>query len=518
MLNRFFGTNFHTSFHVFGISAFAVGLPTSKVILSLASMLLLLNLLLEADFKSYWKNIRSNRLLLVLFSFWSLHLIALLWTTDFSYAFNDIRIKVTLLLIPLILVAKPIQKEQVLILPLGFFIASLFVTSFYNYACFNQWIGQHHYEDIRGLSLFGSHIRYGILIAMGAGISLYYSYKNNTLLRLLFIVLYVWFSYYTYYSQIISGVVALFVVTISFILFLLFKKSKRLGIFSLIITVLFAIISVTLLFSGSPSERFDSNYKTLNSKTLTKSGNPYTPLYNADGSINTKPIFVNVCESELNQEWAKRSSYPIDGLDDRKQAIRFTILRYMTSKKLNKDSVGVSRLSKQDIRNIEQGIGSIQESGSGLLSRIDGIKFQLRHNENPNGHSMLQRVAFWKAGIELIKRNWLFGVGTGDVQTAFNEEYEQSHSLLVPENRLRAHNSYLTSWISFGLPGIALFLLMIFLYLKWQITEQNLIGIMFILVAMSTFLIEDTLETQMGVSFFAFFYGMFAVKKINSPS
>jgi hypothetical protein len=59
---------------------------------------------------------------------------------------------------------------------------------------------------------------------------------------------------------------------------------------------------------------------------------------------------------------------------------------------------------------------------------------------------------------------------------------------------------------------------MIFLYLKWQITEQNLIGIMFILVAMSTFLIEDTLETQMGVSFFAFFYGMFAVKKINSPS
>jgi len=28
-------------------------------------------------------------------------------------------------------------------------------------------------------------------------------------------------------------------------------------------------------------------------------------------------------------------------------------------------------------------------------------------------------------------------------------------------------------------------------------------------------LIEDTLETQMGVSFFAFFYGMFAVKRIT---
>lgn len=517
MLNRFFGTNFHTSFHLFGISAFAVGLPTSKVILSLASMLLLLNLLLEADFRSYWKSIRSNRLLLVLFCFWSLHLIALLWTTDFNYAFNDIRIKVTLLLIPLILVAKPIRQEK-LFLPLGFFITSLFVTSFYNYACFNHWIGEHVYEDIRGLSLFGSHIRYGILVAMGAGISLYYSYTNKRLLKMVFIVLYAWFSYYTYYSQIISGVVALFVVSICFVLFLLYQKSKRLGVFSLIITLLFVVISVILLFSGSPSEQFDSNYKTLSSKTLTKSGNSYTPLYNADGSINTKPIFVNVCESELNREWSKRSRYSIDSLDDRKQAIRFTILRYMTSKKLNKDSVGVSRLSKQDIRNIEQGIGSIQESGSGLLSRIDGIKFQLRHNENPNGHSMLQRVAFWKAGMELIKRNWLLGVGTGDVQIAFNEEYERSHSLLLPENRLRAHNSYLTSWISFGVLGIVLFLLMIFVYLKWQITEQNLIGIMFMLVAMSTFLIEDTLETQMGVSFFAFFYGMFAVKRINSPS
>lgn len=514
MLNRFFGTNFHTSFHLFGISAFAVGLPTSKVILSLASMLLLLNLLLEADFRSYWKNIRSNRLLLVLFCFWSLHLIALLWTTDFNYAFNDIRIKVTLLLIPLILVAKPVRQEK-LILPLGFFIASLFVTSLYNYACFNHWIGKHVYEDIRGLSLFGSHIRYGILVAMGAGISLYYSYTNNRLLKIVFIVLYAWFSYYTYYSQIISGVVALFVVSICFVLFLLFQKSKHLGIFSLIITVLFAVISVILLFSGSPSEQFDSNYKTLSSKTLTKSGNSYTPLYNADGSINTKPIFVNVCETELNREWSKRSRYSIDSLDDRKQAIRFTILRYMTSKKLNKDSVGVSLLSNQDIRNIEHGIGSIQESGNGLFSRIDGIKFQLRHNENPNGHSLLQRIAYWKAGIEIIRKNWVLGVGTGDVQLAFNAEYERSHSQLLPENRLRAHNSYLTSWISFGILGITFFLLMIFLYLKWQINEQNLIGIMFILVAMSTFLIEDTLETQMGVSFFAFFYGMFAVKRIT---
>src|SRR5574343_91813 len=459
MLNRFFGTNFHTSFHLFGISAFAVGLPTSKVILSLASMLLLLNLLLEADFKVYWKNIRSNRLLFVLFAFWSLHLITLLWTEDFAYASNDIRIKVTLLLIPLILVAKPIQLQKQLLLTLGFFLASLLVTSVYNYSCYNHWIGNHVYDDIRGLSLFGSHIRYGILVAMGAGISIYYFQLNKGLLKFVFLVLFCWFSYYTYYSQIISGVVALLVVIMCYVLFIIFNYSKRVGWISIGAMSILFILSFFLFFSSSPNDRLDSNYLALGANAVTESGNSYTPLFNADGSVNKKPIFINVCEPELNQEWKKRSNY-----------------------------------------------------------NIDGLNFQLRHNENPNGHSLLQRIAYWKAGIEIIKQNWLFGVGTGDVQSAFDAEYERSHSLLLPENRLRAHNSYLTSWISFGILGITFFLLMIFLYLKWQVNQQNLIGIMFILVAMSTFLIEDTLETQMGVSFFAFFYGMFASKRTNSLS
>jgi hypothetical protein len=518
MLNRFFGTNFHSSFHLFGISAFAVGLPTSKVILSLASMLMLLNLLMESNFKQYWKNIRSNRLLHILAAFWLLHLIALLWTDDFNYAFNDIRIKVTLLLIPLLLIAKPIQKGQQHLLIFGLFLSSLFVTSVYNYGCYNHWIGQHHYDDIRGLSLFGSHIRYGILIAMGAGISLYYFHQFKGLIKLLFICGFVWFSYYTYYSQIISGVVALAVVSVCYLLYVLFERSKRLGYFSLATTFLCIVLMAGFFITGSPKQQLDAKYTVLSAQALTASGRAYTPLFNADGTVNKKPIFVNVCEPELNQEWKKRSSYDINGLDDREQAIRFTILRYMTSKKLNKDSVGVSLLSNQDIRNIEQGIGSIQESGSGLMSRIDGIQFQLRHNENPNGHSLLQRIAYWKAGIEIIKTNWLLGVGTGDVQTEFNREYQRSHSQLLPENRLRAHNSYLTSWISFGILGIVSFLLMIFVYLKWQLNQGNLIGIMFILVAMSTFLIEDTLETQMGVSFFAFFYGLYATKKISSLS
>jgi hypothetical protein len=48
-----------------------------------------------------------------------------------------------------------------------------------------------------------------------------------------------------------------------------------------------------------------------------------------------------------------------------------------------------------------------------------------------------------------------------------------------------------------------------------QVKFQQLAGVIFMLVAIVTFLIEDTLETQMGVTFFALFYAVFSRKMEN---
>jgi heat shock protein HspQ len=508
MLNRVFGKNFHDHFHLFGICVLAIGLPTSKVILSLGMMLLVLNLLLHGSFSSYWKELKQNRFFHLLAIYWSLHLIGLLWTSDFAYASNDLRIKLTLLVIPLIFTVKPIRQHNQILLILLLFIATLCVTSLFNYASYQHWIGNKSYTDIRELSLFGSHIRYGILISIGAGICIYYLRSLHTSKKWLLLPVLFWFAYYTYYSQIISGLISFIVVILVFFIFLAFLRSRILGYSAVVVSSL--ILLTPLVFFFTAVQTADIDYVSLDSHTA--KGNPYSHFLGEETFIDGKPVLAYVCEKELKEEWQKRSNLNYDSLDLKGQPLRFTLMRYMTSKNLKKDANGFKQLTNQDISHIEKGVASVEETKTGLTARLEGIKFQLHNSIDPNGHSLLQRIEYWKTGIKIIQQNWLFGVGTGDVQRAFDQQYKHDHSPLSSQNRLRAHNTYLTNWISFGIIGLLVFLWMIFYFLRTHIQARSFLPVMFMLVACSSFIIEDTLETQMGVTFFAFFYGLFIMK------
>jgi len=250
-------------------------------------------------------------------------------------------------------------------------------------------------------------------------------------------------------------------------------------------------------------------------ETVTPFGNPYTHTAYPNTSVNGTPIFTYLCEEELKKSWNNRSSLNYDSLDNRKQPLRITLIRYMTSKGLRKDGYDFQKLTAKDIRFIENGIASIQETKTGFPARFEGIKFQLNNAMNPNGHSLLQRLEFWKTGWTIIKENWAIGVGTGDVQDAFDQQYTIENSALLPENRLRAHNAYLTNWISFGILGLLLFIWMNVAFFIENYKKRNILPLLFCIVAITTFFIEDTLETQMGAAFFAFFYALFLPKKVS---
>jgi hypothetical protein len=49
-------------------------------------------------------------------------------------------------------------------------------------------------------------------------------------------------------------------------------------------------------------------------------------------------------------------------------------------------------------------------------------------------------------------------------------------------------------------------------FLYQSIKTKQTLAVSFMLVALCTFFIEDTLETQTGASFFAFFFGLLAVE------
>ncbi len=496
-----------------GYLSLAIGLPTSKVILSLSMMLMALGAILEGKLLGRFKTLFSQPTFLLLFSFWLLHFIGLIWTSNFNYAGNDIRIKISLIVLPILIYFNPFEQRY-LKSWIYLFLATLLFTTIFNFLQYHGIILNRNYNDIRGLSFFGSHIRFGILIAIGAGLSLVLFDSEKSKGRFGWLIIFTYFTFYTFYSQILSGAISLVAIIFIYVIWKAFNKNKRLG-WTLMATALSLLIASIAYLSVPEKTTLDIKNLPLN----TKLGNPYTHNLEPTTFVDGKAVLAYVCEQEIKTEWEIKSKIPYDSLDNKEQPVRFTLMRYMTSKNLTKDKEGFDQITVNDIRNVENGMTSASEESAGIVSRISGLRYQLHNSSDPNGHSLLQRLEYWKTAVSIIKENWLLGVGTGDVDDAFNNAYNKSNSPLSKENQLRAHNTYLTVWVSFGIFGFILFLGLIFHFCIQSIRNKNLFGLMFISVSALTFLIEDTIETQTGASFFAIFFGIIMLqfdKKKNS--
>jgi O-antigen ligase len=129
---------------------------------------------------------------------------------------------------------------------------------------------------------------------------------------------------------------------------------------------------------------------------------------------------------------------------------------------------------------------------------------QYDKTHDASGHSITQRLEYWKAATGIIQSNPVIGVGTGDVPAAFEGEYESNKTLLKKEWRFRSHNQYLSIAVAFGFLGLIWFLFSLIypgIYFK---KFGDFLYVSFFIIATVSFFTEDTLETQVGVTFFAF--------------
>ena len=218
---------------------------------------------------------------------------------------------------------------------------------------------------------------------------------------------------------------------------------------------------------------------------------------------------------QMESAWNQRSTLNYDSLDKRKQPVASTLERYLSSKGLCANTEGVQKLTDKDIQFIETGFADVHETYGGIQARLLDIRYQLHHASNPSGHSILERIEYWKNAWAIIENHFLIGVGTGDVNDEMQKMYDQRHSSLTEERRLRAHNSYLTYYLTFGIFGFGFFLYFQFKFIIQQWKWKQWIGFLFGIIALVTFLFEDTLESQMGITMFALFYAVFS-RKITS--
>ncbi|MBQ6772187.1 MAG: O-antigen ligase family protein [Bacteroidales bacterium] len=512
--------------YLFGLMMMAVGLTLSPFLMTLAQFWLVLVWLADAlvparhcgldpqspkgtGFKPKLSRFWHNKAAVLLVAFYLMHVVGLLWTSDFQYALKDLRVKLPILVLPFVMSGmEPLDRKRfdwvMLVYVLSVFVATLFSFSAYL---------RHDYEDVREISRFISHIRFCLHIVFCIAIigNCLFTRRAPLWSKTMQFFLMLWLVYQVFIFESLSGYVILAAVVFVSVVYAFLQWQKGRGwriAVGFLALVAVAVVALVAVREVKPFLKVDPvDFSTLEKKTAL--GNDYwhdtvyTPV--EDG----KYVGLYYCKPEMEAAWSQRSSLPFDGTTANGENLEATIARYLTSKDLRKDAQGMAVLTDEDIRNIEQGVANYNNwKHPGLRARLSSTLFEYnlyRKFNNPNGGSLSQRIEFTRAAFHIIKDHWLFGVGTGDVPLAFRSAYDEIRSPLAEEFRFRAHNQYLSVFIAFGIVGLALFLLMsLFPFLSSR-TNRTYLYTVFLCVMLLSMFPEDTLETQAGATMFAFF-------------
>jgi hypothetical protein len=291
------------------------------------------------------------------------------------------------------------------------------------------------------------------------------------------------------------------------------KKTTRIILLSVIIILPLAGIYIFKSLMGTYNESHTYVY---NPNDKTSFGNYYDPPGKDTIYENGYLVWIYVNEGELREAWNKISYIKYDSLDERKQPIRATLVRFMASKGLKKDAEGLSTLTADERRNIERGVANKNyQKLSSIRSRLQQIVWevdQFLRVGSSSGHSVTQRFEFWYAGLRIASDHILTGVGTGDMPQSYRAEYDRMNSRLDEAHRLRAHNQFLAITVAFGIFGLIYFVIAYFYPLFSRGIKMNMIFSAFFLISLLSMFSEDTLETQAGVTFFSFFF-IFLLRK-----
>lgn len=144
-----------------------------------------------------------------------------------------------------------------------------------------------------------------------------------------------------------------------------------------------------------------------------------------------------------------------------------------------------------------------------LKSKIGYTFYSLKQYTGDNNgdiglYSDSRRLISYEAAVELIREHPLTGVGIGDIKQEINAWYD-IHYPQVDQDNLHPHNQYLFTAAAAGIP-VALYLLAFnLLLLIRHIRARDWLLVAFNIILITSFLVEDMLETQLGVAVYLLF-------------
>ncbi|MFN6117133.1 MAG: O-antigen ligase family protein [Flavobacteriales bacterium] len=495
--------------HVVALVLCAVFLPWSTAFLSMAQMLLVLNWLVEGavrgDLRARFRKGFLSAPSAVFLSFLGLHMLGLLWTEDLHWGTGLVRILLPLLTFGVVLAGSPAlgRREFRTVMLFGAWSA---VTS----ALFCALFSGAGPGDYRSLSMFISHIRLVLLLCLAIVVFVWDLRQAARWERVAELLAMAWCLYFINRLGSIQGYFILLLICGVMI----WRRSMRLhpvlcwslrtGMVVLPLMVLLPLVRELRARTAPPPQDLHARFP------RSAGGEPYTHDLRDPQQVNGHYVWTHIAWNELRRTWLQRSERSLDTPDDRGHPMWSTAVRYMASKGLTKDSVGVMALSEADVRAIEHGVPDhLEGQRSVLRERLEEVLFELQVYGDKglaSGHSVAMRLEFWRTGLAIARDHWVLGVGTGDTQRAFDAQYIAMGSDLAPEWRLRAHNEYLTLLISFGALGL-LWSLFSWWWPAWRMGAwRDPLFIGWAVVFGISCLTDDTIETQAGATVFALYY------------
>ena len=218
-------------------------------------------------------------------------------------------------------------------------------------------------------------------------------------------------------------------------------------------------------------------------------------------------LWENIAQKELERTWNRKSKFSFTSKDKKNQPIKATLYRFLTSKGLYKDSVGLRKLTQNEIQKIENGETS-SVSYNNFEKRIRSLLYQKesrKKNSDSNNQTINQRVVFWKAGIDIFLNQPAFGYGPGGAKTQYKKYYKNRNTNLNKSNQLLAHNQFITQAINLGALGIIIWIFVLFYSFLKAEKEILLFFVPYLILMFFAFMSDDMLEVQAGATIFSFF-------------
>ena len=477
-------------------------MPLSHFVMGLASFLLFLNWLAEWNWREKRDRLCENRQGLWFAAFYLVYAIGLVHVTDWGAAGKEMLTKLPFLLSPIVVItSKPFNGKELRCIFSAFVLATLIG------CCWNFSYAQTHtLDNFRQMSRFIDHIRFSLCVVMSIVFSthyLLYPTEKHPQLRYLYLAAGILLLCYLLYSQTLSGIVILMAIALCYAIQLVFSQQNntlRWTLCGLIVVSITAVIIYTIYVTY---DYFHVKDPVPNFTALTASGHPY--------SFQEEPMVENghyigdyVCEEELPAAWAMRSDTPYH------EMTAATLIRYLNSLGLRKDSAAVMSLSDEDIHHIENKTANVYYTRHHSLRRAlyetyFGLTLYKKYGII-NESSMLERIELWRASWQIIRENWLFGVGIGQQRAALDRQLELQHSPIADKKKNRgSHNQFLTFWLAAGIIPVVYFCFLLvypFVEMKKRI---SFVYIALILLLVLSMLVEDTLNAQTGRMMFSIF-------------